>query len=473
MTRFTLFAVPLAVIVMLAGCDRGHDHADDHGHDHSTTNAAAPGDSEPPPTNPNIIAIPDSVRQNLGITFARAEYRRVVDTLRVPGRFELLPTARHELRAPFGGRVELLVKQYDRVEAGQVVARISSPEWHRLQLELEEDGAAVVKARAELSIAEQSLIEGQSKARLLEDRIAQLQQAEVRRTEIESDLAGARSALPRLEAEVAAKRAAFHAAEHHLPLAEAAAASQLGISREQLLEDVDTPEGTRPRWQAMALVEVRAVDGGLVESIALADGGRVDALGVILTTIDPTQLRFRAVALQADVHRIREGQAASVVAPADSRDRRPEPIPGTLHLSPDADANQRTLDVILTADAWPSWARPGVSAMVEIPRSDSGEELAIPTGAIIQDGLQKVFFMRDPKNPDQVVRTEADLGPTDGEWVVINSGLGEGDELVLHGIYELKLASSAQGGSGAPKGGHFHADGTWHPDGQPEPGERR
>jgi hypothetical protein len=33
-----------------------------------------------------------------------------------------------------------------------------------------------------------------------------------------------------------------------------------------------------------------------------------------------------------------------------------------------------------------------------------------------------------------------------------------GDEVVLNGVYELKLATS----STAQKGGHFHPDGTFH-----------
>ena len=40
------------------------------------------------------------------------------------------------------------------------------------------------------------------------------------------------------------------------------------------------------------------------------------------------------------------------------------------------------------------------------------------------------------------------------------------DEVVLQGVYDLKLASSQ---SGQLEGGHFHADGTWHADGAPEP----
>jgi multidrug efflux pump subunit AcrA (membrane-fusion protein) len=78
---------------------------------------------------------------------------------------------------------------------------------------------------------------------------------------------------------------------------------------------------------------------------------------------------------------------------------------------------------------------------------------------VAQDEVKKLIFRRDPKNPDQVIRLDADLGVNDGRWVVINSGLREGDEVVLDGVYELVLS-----GSGQAKGGHFHADGTWHAD---------
>jgi multidrug efflux pump subunit AcrA (membrane-fusion protein) len=464
MKRIVPLILSAAAAMVAAGCDEGRT-----GHSHAT--AATPA-TQPAPTTPTgQVDIPAQVRKNLGITFARAEYRRVANTLRVPGRFELPPTARHEIRAPFGGRVELLVTQYQTIQAGQVIARISSPEWHRLQLELEEDAAEVTKARAELAIAEQSLIEGQQKVKLLEGRTARLQAAGVRRIELESELAAAGSALPRLQAEVNARAAAFEAAKHHLPLVEMAAASQLGMSREQLIEMIDTPQGKVPRWQTMSQVEVRAASDGVVESIASASGGRVDALGAILTTIDPRQLRFRAVALQSDIARIRDGQSATVVPPGDRGRDSPSSVRGTLHVSLDADPDERTIDLIISIADLEPWCRPGVSAFVEIPWAQADEELAIPVAGVIQDGLTKVFYRRDRKNPDLARRTEADLGISDGRWVVVNSGLKEGDEVVLDGIYELKLAGGQQGGP--TKGGHFHADGTWHADGEPEPGERK
>jgi hypothetical protein len=71
-----------------------------------------------------------------------------------------------------------------------------------------------------------------------------------------------------------------------------------------------------------------------------------------------------------------------------------------------------------------------------------------------------VYFRRDPLNPNQAIRMEADMGVDDGRWVAIHSGLMRGDEVVLDGAYELKLATAQSGAS--QKGGHFHADGTFH-----------
>jgi hypothetical protein len=107
------------------------------------------------------------------------------------------------------------------------------------------------------------------------------------------------------------------------------------------------------------------------------------------------------------------------------------------------------------------WTRPGVSAFLEIETAGTGkEELVIPRPAIVQDGLAHILFRRDPADPDKVIRLEADLGLSDGRWAVINSGVKVGDEVVLDGVYELKLATSGT----AQKGGHFHPDGTFHAD---------
>ena len=80
---------------------------------------------------------------------------------------------------------------------------------------------------------------------------------------------------------------------------------------------------------------------------------------------------------------------------------------------------------------------------------------------MVRDGATPIIFRRDPKNPDKVIRLEADLGTDDGRWIVVKSGVKEGDEIVVAGNFQLLLATSGS----AAKGGHFHSDGTFHAEG--------
>jgi hypothetical protein len=87
---------------------------------------------------------------------------------------------------------------------------------------------------------------------------------------------------------------------------------------------------------------------------------------------------------------------------------------------------------------------------------------AIPRRAVVKDGLEHVFFLRERDEPDHVRRVVAHLGATDGRWVEVLEDVEPGDEVVLDGAYELKLATQLAGG--APEGGHVHADGSVHED---------
>ena len=86
------------------------------------------------------------------------------------------------------------------------------------------------------------------------------------------------------------------------------------------------------------------------------------------------------------------------------------------------------------------------------------EELAIPLACVARDGTRAVIFRRDPKDANAAIRMEADLGVDDGRWVVIKSGVAEGDEIVDDGVYQLMVATSGS----ITKGGHFHSDGSFH-----------
>jgi multidrug efflux pump subunit AcrA (membrane-fusion protein) len=458
------------VAAALMGCKRGA--AEEQAHAEAGHGAA------PAPAPSNRIDIPPAVRQNLGITFAKAEQRRVASTIRVPGQFELMPSARREYRVGLAGRVEVLVKHLERVEPGTVLYRLDSPAWQRMRLDLAEAESATERMRAAVELAEKSKAEAEQLVAALQKRVNALAEMDMKRAEVDVELATRRAAIPRLDAEVKAKQVELAHARRHLPIQLAAAAAALGTTVEKLGEETEHPPGGghQANWHSIDRIEVRAAAAGVVESLAVTNGAWVEAGGLVATVIDPAQVRFAATGLQSDLGRLRDGISASVVAPAHSgsEGKTATPIAGKLAVGLAHNANQRTVELFVNLEGsrdQAGWARPGVSAFAEITTEGGDDpELAIPLASVVRDELKQIFFRRDPKNPDKVIRVDADLGVDDGRWVVVNSGLAAGDEVVLDGVYELKLAG---GGGKGTTGGHFHADGTWHADGTPEPGGKK
>lgn len=459
----------LAAALLLGGCDR---HADE------PTSPPAATASAPAPTN--RIDIPSTVRANLGITFAKVESRHVARTIRVPGRFELSPQARREYRTMLGGRVELHVAQFDRVEPGALLYTLDSPQWRELQERLNETESHLLQARARaetidplMAAHEQHHEELKSGVQIWSERVQQLEQTRDTGVVTAEEFAQARAALATTRAELAEVlekeaelrsrkvevQAELNASQERFELLMSNASSLLVMPTEELLATDPTSPQRHPRWREIKRVDVRAAVPGVVESLALTSGAWASETSLVLTTIQPDRLRFRARGLQSDLNRLRDGLPGRIVPPTGSGPALGGTMEGAITLGLTADPDERTVELFMTPTALSAWARPGVAAHLEIVAEGAGSpELAIPISSTIRDGLQTIVFRRDPASPDKVIRLEADLGVNDGKWVVIHSGVKEGDEVVLNGVYPLMLATSGT----MQKGGHFHADGTWH-----------
>lgn len=453
-TRVLTASLAVALIGMI-GCKRDAaptTQADDHG----TT-----GESAPAPTN--RIDIPAPVRRNLGITFAKAEYRAVSRTLRVPGRFELLPTARREYRAPVPGRIEPLVSQYQAVEAGTALYRVESARYRELH-ERAIAAQALVDSMGPIREAHRAHERGLAdKVALWQERLKQLEElraagggSAAQFTEARATLNATQAELgdvmekdAELEARQKQAEAELRTIESHLALiARSAHCGDAGHAGE--LTDTVTVCATAP---------------GVVELLGVTPGGSVEEGGAVLTLVQPEQVRFRARALQSDLARLRDGLPARVTPPSGGAAAGPtaatEVMTGALQIGLAADPDERTIDLIVSPTRALPWARAGVAASLEVTLEGGSEELAIPLAAVVRDnasGGGPVIFRRDPANPDKVIRMDADLGVDDGRWIIVNSGVKEGDEIVVGGNYQLMLATSGA----APKGGHFHPDGTFH-----------
>jgi multidrug resistance efflux pump len=428
----------------------------------------------------NRVDIPDTVRRNLGLTFAKVESRSVAETIRVPGRFEYLPDARREYRTMLAGRVELLVKQFQPVEPGAVLYRLDSPPWRELQQKLAEIEAQVREGekRVEMIGPMFEAHERHHKAveetvQLLTERSKRLEKGGTEGSVSAEEIGQARAALAQARADLAEVMeketelkvqrvevtSQLEAARVRFELLLNNAATLLDLDTTKLLASAGTAPNSKPVWRAREHVEVYAGAPGFVDSIALTNGAWAAETSLVLTTVQPEMIRFHAHAMQSDIGRFETGQSARIVPPKSDTVRLQETMEGQLEVGLSGDPEQRTVDLYLTPSNLARWARPGVTGHLEVVVGGGTSELAIPVSAVIQDGLSSVLFRRDPTNLDKVIRiADADLGVSDGRWVSIRSGVKEGDEVVLNGLYQLMVATSGS----IQKGGHFHADGTFH-----------
>jgi multidrug efflux pump subunit AcrA (membrane-fusion protein) len=418
-------------------------------------------DAVTPPANPATppkggIAIPPAVRDNLGITFAKVELRAVAQTRRVPGQFELLPTARQEYRALLGGRLKLHVAQFQAVNAGDVLFTIDSPQWRQIQHEAVEAEGDITMAQAGLQVARAQRHEAEASLEKQDERLKNLAAVNVRKAELEAAATSLRSSLPRLDAETRAKETALREAEEHYASRLNALSSVTGIPIDQLSRRAHNEAA----WRSIVALEVRAQQAGIIETLAVSEGGWLEEGALALTVVDPAKLRFHAEAPQSDIVLFRDGMSARVVPPQGGSVDMQAGIAGTLTLGLTANEHDRTVSLFVTPSEVAPWAKAGVGGYLEVElNADAKKQFAIPVASVMQDGLDHVFYRRDPKDPDRALRVLADLGPSDGRWIALRSGVKEGDEVVLEGAYALKLTSSGQQ---APPGYHYHADGQLH-----------
>jgi len=431
MKFFPIYWIQLAGIVLaLASCD-SKDIPD------SSDNS----DKEPAEPITNRIDIPPSVRSDLGITFAKVERRAVASTLRVPGAFELKPLARHEYRLMLPAQVRIQVDELQAVKAGDLLYRFQSPQWLELQ------------SRIELAVASHK--QASLRHEVLKKRLEALKQADFKNAELEAQAANSAADLARYKAEL---DAALISATN---LLNTYRARKDPLEPEALLEPVDMKGVQAPLYRSIDWIDARAIEAGMVQSLAVTDGAYVEATTLVLTTVDPNQVRFRALGLQSDLSKFEEAKVARIVPHQGNDSDINQSTPATLQIGLDEHPRARAITLIAEPKQTPVWARPGITGFLEVvTQSTGGVALAIPRSAVVKDGIEHVFFKRDPMNPNKAVRVEADLGVDDGRWIEIQSGLGPNDEVVLEGAYELKLASSQSGTT--QKGGHFHADGTFH-----------
>jgi multidrug efflux pump subunit AcrA (membrane-fusion protein) len=116
------------------------------------------------------------------------------------------------------------------------------------------------------------------------------------------------------------------------------------------------------------------------------------------------------------------------------------------------DPETRTLPVLLAVPNPEGRLKLGMLAEARLLLGSPVRGVAIPAEAVQDaEGLKVAYVQRGGETFERRVLA---LGPGDGEWTIVLSGVEAGEKVVTSGAYQVRLASLS--GGEAPAVGHGH-----------------
>lgn len=281
-----------------------------------------------------------------------------------------------------GKIVERFVNAGDRVESGQVIARLDDTD---LQLAANSAKAAVDAARSRCKVASDNLERGKA---LLPKAIISQAAYDTRRNEMDAAV----SALESAEAQL---RQAANAVEY---------------------------------------ATLRAGKAGTVTAVMGEPGQVVSAGQTIITLAHAGEPEIAIAVPEQDAGHLAIGQQAKITLWAGSRAN----IEGRIReIAGQADPASRTYAVRIAVSGSPQIMRLGMTASVALQINDEDEGVVVPLTALTESEGGPEVFVVDPAN-EAVRKTPVSVGGIAGDGVRITNGLHAGEVVVTAGVQFLR-----------------------------------
>ncbi|PWT84270.1 MAG: hypothetical protein C5B57_05180 [Blastocatellia bacterium] len=308
----------------------------------------------------------------------------------------------------------------------------------------------VLQPRAELARAREELAKAENDLRLDEQggpagKRAQVE-ADLKKAEAEvAHLREERDALTRLVAKESATRVELEQTRLALARAEATR-DALADQRRELKRDIETSidlhrlairrsrEALRVIEEQVASATVRAPVDGIVYSLNVRAGTRVDVGAQLAAVADLRSVQLRAFVDEAELAPVRVGQPVEVAwsaVPNHTWKGRTERLPGNIT----ARGDRRVGEIICSIDNEDQQLIPNLDVDVRIRLAAHPHTLLAPRGAVRGDQTGRyVFVVRD-----QILRRQkVEVGAANATAYQIVSGLQEGDVLALPADTDLR-----------------------------------
>ncbi len=321
-----------------------------------------------------------------------------------------------EIRNKVTGQItQVLVRDGDRVRAGQLLARIDPREY---ALSLEESRYRHIQALSQIAAEDEEQIDD---SEALADFVAARAGLQARR----GDLSDEQFRSQLLELELAAlKEGAFR---------QDMFAQRTGLADARVAEE---------RAQLnLEYTEIRAPFSGVVSGLVAVKGENASIGQVICSVYDNRNLEAVVDVLEADLGNLAPGRPTLIAVPATG-----DTIRTTVDvISPMLDQASRTCQVIVRFENPDDRYRPGMFVRAEIAARIHPDKLMVPRESVlIRDDRPLVFKVTDEPRAQWLY---VDIGLENSEWVeilAVHSGgsLASGDKVVVSD--HLTLAHEAK-----------------------------
>jgi len=182
-------------------------------------------------------------------------------------------------------------------------------------------------------------------------------------------------------------------------------------------------------------VSIPSPMAGVVIDKQVNAGAHVAAGALLFRIADPDHVWVEADIFEQDMPHVTPGQTVQVALPHAPTQERAGVV---AYVYPALDAGARTGRVRIELDNADGALRPGMLAHLNFEVA-LGEQLAVPSDAVIHTGPRRLVFV--DKGEGRLRPVEVHIGPRAGDWIIVEDGIVEGDVVVTSGAFLLAAES--------------------------------
>lgn len=183
------------------------------------------------------------------------------------------------------------------------------------------------------------------------------------------------------------------------------------------------------------LLNIHAPISGIVESVFVELGQSVNALENLARLLDNSTVLMRTYVSPDDARHIRKGDSVIVW----SQGRQSFIRTKVESVNPGMDVTNRSVVANVLAETQKGWPKPGENLQVEIFTTVDIQVVTIPLDAITYDVNQAVVFVK--LNQETYEKRPVKISEIRDKFVIIESGLSEGEEVAISRVFSLKALS--------------------------------